>query len=97
MRAFFEPTSITLVGSTDKENTAGRLILQSLLLAKDKRKIYPVNPNRDQVFDLKCYPNVNALPEQPELAVIVTPAATVPGIVEECGKACVKNVIIVSA
>ena len=97
MRLFFDPSSVALVGATDREGTVGRTVLENLLLARDKRKVYPVNPNREKIFDLRCYPNLSSLPETPDLAVIVTHAEIVPDLVEESGKAGVKTVIIVSA
>ena len=97
MSLFFEPGSVALVGSTDREGAAGRLTLENLLLAQDKRKIYPVNPNRESIFDIECYQSVSSLPEVPDLAVIVTPAETVAGIVEECGKTGIRAVIIISS
>ncbi len=97
MRSFFNPRSVALVGSTDREGAAGRITLENLLLAHDSRKIYPVNPNRDSVFDLKCYPTIHSLPELPDLTVIITPANTVVDIVDECGQAGVKALIIVSS
>ena len=97
MSSFFDPRSVALVGSTDREGAAGRITLENLLLAHDKRKIYPINPNRDSVLNLKCYPNIRSLPEVPDLTVIVTPANTVVDIVDECGQAGVKALIIVSS
>jgi acetyltransferase len=94
---FFEPRSIALVGSTDREDAAGRVTLENLLLADDRRKIFPVNPSRESIFNLKCYPDISSLPEIPDLVVIVTPAETVLDIVDECGKAGVKAIIIISA
>ena len=95
--AFFNAKSVALIGATDKEGATGRVILENILISKDKRKIYPVNPRREKVLELKCYPNVSALPEKPDLAVIVIPAELVIESVEDCGKAGVKSIIIVSA
>ncbi len=97
LRSFFDPQSVALIGSTDRAGSAGRIILENLLLAKDKRRIYPVNPNRKKVCDLKCYDSISSLPELPDLVVIITPAETVTGIVEECGKVGAKAIVIVSA
>ena len=52
--------------------------MKNLLLGKDQRKIYPVNPNRASVMGLKCYPDIAKIPEHVDLAVIATPAKTVP-------------------
>ncbi len=97
MRLFFEPSSIALIGATDREGAAGTTILRNLLLAKDERRIYPVNPNRENILETKCYPNISSVPESPDLAVIVTPAETVPDAVEESGKAGIEAIIIISA
>ncbi len=59
--------------------------------------MFPVNPNREKVFDLDCYSSIGSVPEKVDLAVIATPAQTVPGIVEECGEAGVEGVIIISS
>mgnify|MGYP000188544642 CR=1 FL=1 len=97
LRLFFNPKSVALVGATEREGAVGRIILENLLLARDTRTIYPINPNKEKILDIKCYPKISSLPEPPELAVIATPAETVPDIVEESGKAGVKAVIIISA
>ena len=97
VKSFFDPGSIALVGATDREGTVGKIILENLLLSKDRRKIYPVNPNREKVLNMECYPNIGSLPEPPSLAVIVIPAEGVPDLVKESGKAGVKAIIIISA
>ena len=97
MKAFFEPRSIVLIGATDREHSIGRTVMDNLLLGKDRRKVYPVNPNRKTILGLSAYPELSALPEVPDLAVIITPAATVPGCIEECAKFGIKSVIIASA
>jgi len=97
MRLFFEPKSVALVGATDRKDAVGRILLDNLLLAKDKRRIYPINPNREIIFDMKCYPGLASLPETPDLVIIATAAKTVADIVTECGKAGVKTNIIISA
>jgi acyl-CoA synthetase (NDP forming) len=68
LRAFFEPRSVAPVGANDREGTVARTVLENLLLAKSERRVFPVNPNREKLFDLKCYPSLSALPETPELA-----------------------------
>jgi len=96
IKLFFNPSSIALVGATDREGAVGKIILENLLLAKDKRKIYPVNPNREKVFDMKCYPSIGSVPEPPALAIIAIPAELVPDVVEDSGKVGVKAIIIIS-
>lgn len=91
------PKAVAAIGASDNEGSVGQAVMKNLLLGKDQRKIYPVNLNRESVMGLKCYPDIAKIPEHVDLAVIATPAKTVPGIVEECGKAGVDGVIIISA
>lgn len=91
------PKAVAGIGASDNEGSVGLAVMKNLLLGKDQRKIYPVNLNRESVMGLKCYPDIAKIPEHVDLAVIATPAKTVPGIVEECGKAGVDGVIIISA
>ena len=97
MRLFFEPKSVALVGATDRKGAVGQILLGNLLLAKDKRRVYPVNPNRELILDVKSYPTLTSLPETPDLVVIATAAKAVPEVVAECAKTGVKAVIIISA
>ena len=91
------PKVVAAVGATDTEGAVGQSVMANLLLGRDRRKIYPVNKNRESVMELKCYPSVSKIPEHVDLAVIATPAKTVPGIVEECANAGVDGVVIISA
>ncbi|MEM0445187.1 MAG: GNAT family N-acetyltransferase [Nitrososphaerota archaeon] len=93
----FNPSVVALIGATDREGSVGLALIQNLLKSSVDRVIYPVNPNREGVLGLKCYPSIRAVPEHVDLAVIATPAKTVPNVVEECGKADVEGVVIVSA
>jgi len=97
VKLFFNPSSVALIGATDREDSVGHRVLENLLSGKDKRKVYPANPNREKILDIKCYASVRDIPEIPELAVIVTPAGIVPNMVEECGKSGIKAIIIISA
>ena len=94
---FFDPKNVVLFGASDKPGSVGETTLKNLLLSKDKRKVYIVHPKHEQMMDIKCYPTLSALPEVPELAIIATGAESVPEIVEECGKAGIKAVIIISS
>jgi acetyltransferase len=93
----FNPRTVALIGATDKEGTVGHATLKNLLIGKGKHTVYPVNPAHDMVAGMKSYPNVASVPEHIDLAVIATPASSVPQVVEECGKAGVDGVVIISA
>jgi len=96
MHVMFDPKTIALVGATEKEGAVGRTILENLLRSKE-RKVFPVNPHTSKVFDVESYPTIAGIPEHVDLAVVATPARSVPVVVEECGKAGVKGVVIISA
>lgn len=95
--ALFLPSSVALIGAKDDPGTVGYTLLNNLKSGKFKGRIYPVNPKRTSVGGLKCYPKIGDVPEQVDLAVIVTPASTVPKIIAECVQAKVRSSIIISA
>ncbi|HSL32537.1 MAG TPA: CoA-binding protein, partial [Candidatus Limnocylindrales bacterium] len=95
--AFFHPQSIAVIGATEKQGSVGRTILWNLLSSPFGGTVYPVNPGRPAVLGVKAYSSVGSIVEPVDLAVVVTPASTAPGIVEECGAAGVRGVIIISA
>ena len=95
--SFFNPKSIALIGATDRENSIGKIVMDNLLIGEEKRTVYPINPNRETILGRKCYPDVTKLPETPEMAIIVTPAATVADAVEKCARAGTKAIVIASA
>jgi acetyltransferase len=96
IKKIFNPETVALIGATDEDGTVGRTILQNLLLSKN-RKIFAVNPNRKRVLESECFPGINDVPTRVDLAIIATPPQTVPDLVEECGKAGVEGMIIISS
>ncbi len=94
---FFKPRSVAAIGATDREGHVGRSVLWNLISSPFGGTVYPVNSKKSSVLGIKAYPNVGSLPEAPELAVIMTPAETVPGVIEECAQAGVKGAVIISA
>ena len=95
LTSFFHPRSIALVGATEREGSVGRAIWENL--RGFSGAVFPVNAKRAEVCGVKAYSTIAALPEVPELVIIVTPAATVPALVEEAGAAGVKAVVVISA
>ncbi len=95
LSTLFNPRSIAVVGASDEEGTVGWRLIKNLM--EYKGNVYPVNIRKDEVLGVKAYKSVEDLPEKVDLAVIATPAPTVPGIVEQCGKVGIKNIIIISA
>src|SRR5690242_6878090 len=94
---FFRPQSVAVIGATERPGSVGRAIVANLVQGGFPGAIYPVNPKHATVLGLTSYPELAAVPKPVELAVIVTPAQTVPGIVRQCGDAGVKGAVIISA
>src|SRR5579862_5929088 len=80
----FSPESVAVIGATDREGSVGRTVLERLHIPTFHGRIFPVNPNHKDVLGLPAFPTIADVPEKVDLAVIVTPAKTVPGIVGEC-------------
>ncbi|MFZ0254122.1 MAG: bifunctional acetate--CoA ligase family protein/GNAT family N-acetyltransferase [Gammaproteobacteria bacterium] len=97
LNAFFNPKTVAVIGATDKANSAGRTALWNLVSHPFGGMVFPINPHRTSVLGIKTYPTAAAVPEPIDLAVIATPAATVPKIVSECADIGVKGAIILSA
>ena len=97
LRAIFSPKSIAVIGATEQEGRVGRTVLWNLISNPFGGTVYPINKRHNHVLGIKACKSVGEVPEQVDLALIVTPAATVPGIVSECVAAGVKGAIIISA
>ena len=94
---FFQPQTVAVIGATEKVGSVGRTILWNLISNPFGGTVYPVNPKRPNVLGIKAYPRIADIPEKLDLAVIVTPAPTVPGVIDECAAAGVKAAIVISA
>ena len=95
--AFFLPRSVAVIGASEAPASVGRTILWNLLSSPFGGTVFPVNPGREAVLGIKAYPSIAAVPATVDLAIIATPAATVPGLVTECAESGVKGAIVVSA
>jgi acetyltransferase len=97
LNAIFAPKNVAVVGATEKAGSVGRTILWNLMSNPFGGTIFPVNPKRPNVLGIKSYPSVKDIPEPIDLAVIVTPAPSVPGVVRECVEKGARGAIIISA
>ena len=95
--SFFVPRSVALIGASEAPASVGRTILWNLLSSPFGGTVFPVNPARDAVLGIKAYRNVAAVPAAIDLAIIATPATTVPELVNECAQCGVKSAIIISS
>ncbi len=93
----FAPRSVAVVGATVREGSVGRNIVENLRAASHTAKLYAVNPKYRDVLGLECYNDVGSVPEKVDLAVIVTPAPTVPSLIRDCVKSEVGAAVVISA
>ena len=97
LQPLLAPSGIALVGATEREGALGRLVYRNLAEAKPQGPLYAVNPKHATVFGAKAYARLGDLPDKVELAVIVTPARTVPQIVREAGAAGVRAAVVLTS
>ena len=95
--AIFAPKNVAVIGATETAGSVGRTVLWNLISSPFGGAVFPVNPKRTSVLGIKAYPSVSEVPEQVDLAVITTPAKTVPNIIKECVDVGVKGAIVISA
>ena len=97
LQPIFSPKSVAVIGATEKAGSVGRTVIWNLISSPFGGTVYPINPKRENILGIKAYPSIKDLPDQIDLAVIVTPAPTVPNIIEECVESGVKGAIVISA
>ncbi|MDI6858461.1 MAG: CoA-binding protein [Dehalococcoidia bacterium] len=95
-KALFEPESVAVVG-VPRTLKPGQIFLLGLLNPGYRGRIYPVNPNAEEIAGLRCYPSVSSLPETPDLAIIVVPTAAAVPVVAECAEKGVKAAVLFTA
>src|ERR1700690_2100800 len=95
--AMFAPASIAVIGATSRPGTVGYSVLQNLLGGKHPVKVYAVNAKHPEVLGLKSYASIRDVPGPVDLAIVATPAVTVPQIIGECIEAGAKSAVVLSA
>ncbi|MBT3012584.1 MAG: bifunctional acetate--CoA ligase family protein/GNAT family N-acetyltransferase [Candidatus Thiodiazotropha sp. (ex Lucina aurantia)] len=97
LTSLFSPKSIAMFGASDRKNSVGEVVFKNLISSGFKGDIYPINLKHDKVQGIKAYKSIEAIIKPVELAVVATPAKTIPAIVQACGEHGVKTMIILSA
>ena len=90
------PKSIAVIGASDKEGSVGRAITSNIMKGYTGT-VFPISPTRDTVFDQKAYKSVLDVPDEIDLAVIITKNTIVPIVLEECGKKKIQGAIVITA
>jgi len=88
--------SVAIVGASKNETKRGFQAIRTLVLEKFEGNIYPVNPKETSILGFKCYPKVSEISGTVDLALITTPAKTIPAILDDCGKKGVKGAVIIA-
>jgi acetyltransferase len=97
LSGLFSPDRVAVVGATDRDGAVGRALLENL--ASFAGDVLPVNPNRETVLGMDCYPDIEAVPaaNTVDLAVVAVPAAAAVDVVRQIGAAGIENVIVITA
>ncbi len=97
LEALFQPASVAVIGASDREGSVGAVVLRNLTLGGFKGPIWPVNHRQAQVGGRPAWPDVASLPQAPDLAVICTPAAMLPELMDALGRKGCRAAIVLSA
>lgn len=93
----FSPRSVAVIGASSRVESVGGVVFKNMLESGFQGKLYPVNPNHDEIQGQRAYASIEHIDEAVDLAVIITRAVTVPDIVESCGKRGVRFALVLSA
>ncbi len=93
----FQPRQVAVVGASRTRSTIGHQIVSNLVRYGYTGPVYPVNPRASSVHSIRAYPDIGALPEPPDMAVVTVPKDIVLEVAEECGQAGVKALVVISA
>ncbi|MQY51069.1 bifunctional acetate--CoA ligase family protein/GNAT family N-acetyltransferase [Rhodocyclus tenuis] len=97
LTSLFEPKSVAVIGASERENSVGAILFRNIVSAGYKGRLYPINPRHETVQGVQAYKSIEEIGARVELAVIATRPQLVPGIVEQCGRSGVKNVIVITS
>lgn len=93
----FNPKVVAIIGASAREGTVGHSLMKNIIGSGFDGIVYPINPKRTNVLGVKAYANIHDVPDKVDLAIIATPAKTVPAIVEACGYSGVSSIVLISA
>ena len=91
------PNTIAVIGASRRKSTIGHQILENLISYGFAGAVYPVNPHARSICAVRAYPSIADVPESVDMAVIVVPKEQVLDIAEQCGRAQVKGLVVISA
>ncbi len=89
--------SVAIIGASRNETKRGFQTIRTLLDEKYPGKIYPVNPKESEILGFKCYKKMADIKEPVDVALVATPARSLPAVLEDCGKNGVKGAVVLAA
>jgi len=96
LERIFNAESVAIIGASRNPTKRGYQAIKILLEEKFEGTIYPVNPKEKRILGLRCYPDVDSIPDSVDIALVTTPAATVPDILEGCGRKGIAGVVAIA-
>lgn len=93
----FEPDSVAIVGASEKSGKVGATLISNMIASKFRGALFAVNPKYGSVRGVPCYASVGQLPQRVDLAVVATPAHTVPEIIDQCGRSGIRAAVVITA
>lgn len=97
LKALFEPQSIAVIGASRKEGAIGYMVVKGLIDSQFAGKIYPVNPNADEILGLKCYKTATEIGAPIDLAILTVPAQFAITATEDAGLAGTKVIAVITS
>ncbi|MGS0730737.1 CoA-binding protein, partial [Shewanella sp. 0m-11] len=97
LHTLFKPTSVAIIGASNKPKRAGNVLMKNLLSGGFSGPIMPVTPKYEAVMGVLAYPNIQSLPLKPDLAIICTAAKSVPGVIETLAQFGCKVAIVMAS
>ena len=96
LNTIFNAQSVAVIGASRNETKRGYQAIRTLIEEKFEGAVFPVNPKEKRILGLPCYPRVSEIPEPVDLALITTPAQTIPGVLEDCGRKGVVGAVVIA-
>ncbi|MFZ5898083.1 MAG: acetate--CoA ligase alpha subunit [Bacillota bacterium] len=97
LSALFKPRSVAVIGASKAREKIGNIIIRNIIDSGYQGSVFPINPKENEIEGYRVYPTIGDVPETVDLAVISLPAERVLPVVEACGQAGVKYLIVISA
>ncbi|HOW62930.1 MAG TPA: bifunctional acetate--CoA ligase family protein/GNAT family N-acetyltransferase [Candidatus Contendobacter sp.] len=97
LNSLLEPQSLAIIGASEKEGSIGHVILRNILANGFKGKLWAVNPRHAEILGQVCVSSIDQIGSRVDLAIVTTAPRTIPLVIEQCSKAGVHHLIIVSS